>query len=195
MFYYTLGNINPKYRSKLTAIRPLAIAKKSELSGCGVDGILCRLYEDLEMLYGGVNIQTANGEREIFGALLSVCGDTLAQHELCGFKEGAGFAYSKCRQCECSFEDMQMYFDEDNFERRTLERHVQQCSDIEKTNTEYLRNGLKTTFGINRRSKLVEFPAFNLIEQTPQDMMHIILKGIAPLEVKINQTWTSPILH
>lgn len=70
------------------------------------------------------NIQTANGESEIFGALVSVCGDTLAQHELCGFKEGVGFAYSKCRQCECSFEDMQMYFDEDNFERRTLERHV-----------------------------------------------------------------------
>ncbi|CAG5851037.1 unnamed protein product [Menidia menidia] len=175
-----------KYRngSKLAAIRLLAIAKKSELSECGVDGILGRLYEDLIMLYGGVNIQTGNGEREIFGALVSICGDTLAQHELCGFKEGVGFAYSKCRQCECSFEDMQMYFDEDNFELRTLERHVRQCGDIEKANTEYLRNSLKTTFGINRRSKLVEFPAFNLIQQTPQDMMHVILEGIAPLEIK-----------
>nr|XP_040046980.1 uncharacterized protein LOC120827889 [Gasterosteus aculeatus aculeatus] len=184
MFYYTLGNIDPKYRSKLAAIRLLAIAKKRELSDCGVDGILGRLYEDLEMLYDGVNIQTANGEREIFGALVSICGDTLAQHELCGFKEGVGFAYSKCRQCECSFEDMQMYFDENNFELSTLEKHVRQCSDIEKANTEYLRNSLKTTFGINRRSKLIEFPGFNLIEQTPQDLMHIILEGIAPLEIK-----------
>ncbi|XP_029021786.1 uncharacterized protein LOC114864938 [Betta splendens] len=184
MFYYTLGNINPKYRSKLAAIRLLAIAKKSELSECGIDAILGRLYEDLVMLYDGVTIQTEKGEREIFGALVSICGDTLAQHELCGFKEGVGFAYSKCRHCECSFEDMQMYFDEDNFELRTLERHVRQCSDIEKANTEYLRNSLKTTFGINRRSKLVEFPAFNLIQQTPQDIMHIILEGIAPLEIK-----------
>lgn len=40
MFYYTLGNINPKYQSKLAAIRLLAIAKKSALSECGVDGIL-----------------------------------------------------------------------------------------------------------------------------------------------------------
>ncbi|KAM3583191.1 uncharacterized protein V6R79_011079 [Siganus canaliculatus] len=184
MFYYTLGNINPKYRSKLAAIRLLAIAKTSQLSECGVNGILARLYEDLVMLYGGVNIQTGNGEREIFGALVSICGDTLAQHDLCGFKEGVGFAYSKCRQCECSFEDMQMYFDEDNFELRTLERHVRQCDDIEKANTEYLRNSLKTTFGINRRSKLVEFPTFNLIQQTPQDVMHIILEGIAPLEIK-----------
>lgn len=121
MFYYTLGNINPKYRSKLPAIRLLAIAKKSALSECGVDGILQRLHEDLVKLYNGVKIQTGNGEREIFGALVSLCGDTLAQHELCGFKEGVGFAHSKCRQCECSFEDMQIYFDEDNFEERTFE--------------------------------------------------------------------------
>lgn len=51
-----LGNINPRYRSKLTLVRLLAIAKTSQLSDCGVDGILGRLY-DLQMLYGG-NIQT-----------------------------------------------------------------------------------------------------------------------------------------
>lgn len=116
--------------------------------------------------------------------MVSICGDTLAQHELCGFKEGVGFAYSKCRHCECSFEDMRMFFNEDNFEQRTLERHIQQCSDIEKVSTEYLRNSLKTTYGINRRSKVMDFPAFNLIQQTPQDIMHVILEGIAPLEIK-----------
>ena len=184
MFYYTLGNINPKYRSKLASIRLLAIAKRSQLSECGVDGILGRLHEDLVRLYEGVKIKIGNGEREIYGALFSICGDTLAQHELCGFKEGVGFAFKKCRQCECTFEDMQLYFDEDYFEGRTIERHMRQCSDIEIANTESLRNSLKTTFGINRRSKLVEFPAFNLIQQTPQDIMHVILEGIAPLEIK-----------
>lgn len=34
MFYYTLGNINPKYRSKLASIRLLATAKKSDLLEC-----------------------------------------------------------------------------------------------------------------------------------------------------------------
>ncbi|KAL4008313.1 hypothetical protein ACER0C_002165 [Sarotherodon galilaeus] len=139
---------------------------------------------DGELMKSHLKIQTGNGEREIFGALVSLCGDTLAQHELCGFKEGVGFAHSKCRQCECSFEDMQIYFDEDNFEERTFERHVWQCSEIEKANTEYLRSSLKTTYGINRRSKLINFPAFNLIQQTPQDMMHVIFEGIAPLEIK-----------
>lgn len=37
---------------------------------------------------------------------------------------------------------------------------------------------------INRRSKLIDFPAFDLIQQTPQDIMHIILDGVAPMEIK-----------
>lgn len=184
MFYYTLGNINPKYRSKLASIRLLAIAKKRDLLECGVDAILARLHDDLVKLYNGVKIHLASGEHEIYGAVVSICGDTLAQHELCGFKEGVGFAYSKCRHCECSFEEMQNYFNEENFEQRTLERHIRQCSDIEKASTEFLRNSLKTTYGINRRSKVMDFPAFNLIQQTPQDIMHVILEGIAPLELK-----------
>lgn len=184
MFYYTLGNINPKFRSRLAAIRLHAFAKHSELSDCGIDAVLDRLQKDLVLLYDGVKMQIGNQEQKVFGALVSICGDTLAQHEMCGFKEGVGFAYSKCRQCECVFEEMQMFFDEDYFEQRSMERHIRQCDDIEKASTEYLRNKLKTTYGINRKSKVIDFPGFNLIQQTPQDIMHIILEGIAPLEIK-----------
>ncbi|XP_034095043.1 uncharacterized protein LOC117561623 [Gymnodraco acuticeps] len=100
MVYYTLGNIDPKYRSNLSAIRLLAIAKSSELSQCGVDVILDRIKKDLDVLYHGVKIQTAVGERIMYGAVVSLCGDTLAQHEFAGFKEGVGFALCKCRHCE-----------------------------------------------------------------------------------------------
>ncbi|KAI2664018.1 ADP,ATP carrier protein 3 [Labeo rohita] len=160
MEYYTLGNINPKQRSKLAAIHLLAIAKSA------------------------VWHRTAKGERTVYGAVVSLCGDTLAQHELTGFKEGVGFAFSKCRHCECNFEDMQVYFDSDNFVKRSLDRHVRQCNEIERAATDFLRNSLKCTYGINRKSKLIEFPAFDLIRQTPQDIMHVILEGVAPLIVK-----------
>ena len=42
-------------------------------------------------------MQTIIGEKTIYGAMVSLCCDTLAQHELAGLKEGVGFAYSKCR--------------------------------------------------------------------------------------------------
>lgn len=111
-------------------------------------------------------------------------GDALAQHEVAGFKEGVGFAYSRCRHCECNFEDMQKQFNEDLFVKRTMASHNRQCSDIEKASTDFLREHLKSTFGINWRSKLTEFPHFDIINQTPQDVMCVILEGAAPYEIK-----------
>ncbi|KAL3967359.1 claudin [Sarotherodon galilaeus] len=184
MFYYTLGNIDPKFRSKLASIRLLAIAKSRDIDECGVDIILRRINEDLKLLYDGVMINTVNGEFYLNGAVVAVCGDTLAQHELAGFKEGVGFAYSKCRHCECTFDEMQENFNEHSFTRRTLDGHIRQCIEIERATTEFLKSSLKTTFGINRQSKLVDFPGFNLIEQMPQDIMHVILEGVAPMEIK-----------
>ena len=32
---------------------------------------------------------------------------------------------------ECSFEDMQSQFNEDSYTKRTLEKHVRQCDEIE----------------------------------------------------------------
>lgn len=58
MVYYSLGNIDPKFRSKLAAIRLLAIAKANDLSQCGVDVILKRIIEDLNLLYNGIKIET-----------------------------------------------------------------------------------------------------------------------------------------
>ena len=55
MFYYTVGNINPKFRSKLAAIRLLAIAKAKDISEAGADVILTRIEQDLKELYNGVN--------------------------------------------------------------------------------------------------------------------------------------------
>lgn len=184
MVYYTLGNIDPKFRSKLAAIRLLAIAKANDIDECRVDVVLERIHKDLELLYNGVKIQTKNGQMDLFGAVVSVCGDTLAQHELAGFKEGVGFAYSKCRHCECTFDEMQENFDEKSFTERTLNRHIRQCLEMERASTDFLKSALRTTYEINRRSKLVDFPAFDLIQQTPQDIMHIILEGVAPMEIK-----------
>ncbi|XP_028297234.1 uncharacterized protein LOC114459068, partial [Gouania willdenowi] len=150
LIYYTLGNINPKYRSRLAAIRLLAMVKSKDISRC-IDEIFQRINHDLTELCDGVQLVTANGERTIYGALMSVCGDTLAQHEVAGFKIGVGFAYSKCRHCECKFEDMQEQFNEDLFVKRTMASHNRQCNDIEKANTDFLKENLKMTYGINRR--------------------------------------------
>lgn len=72
MVYYTLGNINPKYRSKLAAIRLLAMARLADLCQSGVDEILNRIKEDMDALYSGVKMLTINRENNIWCHGLSV---------------------------------------------------------------------------------------------------------------------------
>lgn len=79
---------------------------------------------------------------------------------------------------------MQANLNEQSFTRRTLDRHIRQCNEVERASTEFLKSSLKTTYGINRQSTFIDFPGFNLIEQMPQDIMHVILKGVAPMEIK-----------
>ena len=48
--YYTLGNINPKYRSQLDAIQLLAIATSPVIKKYGIDAILEPFLDDLQYL-------------------------------------------------------------------------------------------------------------------------------------------------
>ena len=50
LFYYTLGNISPMYRSRLKSIQLLAITKSSVLQAYGADCILKNVMEDVKQL-------------------------------------------------------------------------------------------------------------------------------------------------
>ena len=71
-----------------------------------------------------------------------------------------------------------------SFTPRTLQSHIRQCIEIERASTDSLKNALMTTYGIKRRSKLLDFPGYDLIQQTPQDIMHIMLEGVVQQEIK-----------
>ena len=43
----------------------------------------------------------------VYGTVLVLLADTLAAHQLGGFKVGVGFSLRKCRQCMVTFDDMQ----------------------------------------------------------------------------------------
>ena len=68
---------------------------------------------------------------------------TIPAHEFTGFKKGGGFAYQKCRECECTFENMQ-----------TAEIHMAHKAGM--------RDRLSMSYGINVRSEARNFPHFAL---------------------------------
>jgi len=56
MFYFTLGNLRPKFlRSKLSAIQLVAIVKTTTLAIYGMDAILQPFVDDLMKLVGNLH--------------------------------------------------------------------------------------------------------------------------------------------
>ena len=49
-FYFTLGNLSPKYRSKLTSIYLLALVKSTFISTYGMDVVLKPFINDMKKL-------------------------------------------------------------------------------------------------------------------------------------------------
>ena len=107
MYYYTIGNISPKFRSKRCAVRLFAIANANLVKKYGIDRIMQPLVYDLELLYKGHIFEVGGLKKVIHGKVCMCTGDTLGQHYWGGYKEGVGAAFSKCRHCQCVFEQMQ----------------------------------------------------------------------------------------
>lgn len=50
MFYFTLGNLSPRYRSHLPNIQLVAVTKTAMISNYGVDKILKPFVDDIKKL-------------------------------------------------------------------------------------------------------------------------------------------------
>ena len=60
MFYFTLGNLPPKFRSKLSAIQLVAIVKTTILAIYGMDAVLQPFVDDLMKLVGNLHNYSSN---------------------------------------------------------------------------------------------------------------------------------------
>ena len=76
LYYYTLGNIDPRFRSKLCAIRLVAIVKAQDVAKYGHGKILTPIVNDLENLVSG-HVFNINGQPiKLHGAVVSCIADT-----------------------------------------------------------------------------------------------------------------------
>lgn len=184
MFYYTLGNLNPKFRSKRCAIRLLGIVNSKLVKKYGYNAILKPMIRDIKKLENGESMHVAGKERKVFGKVVSCAGDTEGQHEWGGFKVGVGFAFQKCRHCQCQFEAMQEKFYEEDFILRTKETHERHCQEIASAPNDAVKNDLTTSYGINYKSSLCDLHNFDITIQLPQDIMHTLLEGVVQYELR-----------
>ena len=181
--FFTLGNIHPKFRSSLCVINLLLVATIPVIERHGIDKILQPFITDLDVLATtGVTVPIKGSERTFKGALLVFLADNLASNFLGGFKLSFSFSFRCCRSCLVTNDKLSSSFFSDKFVRRSKEKHEDHCKALEGP----LGNHYSKTYGINRRSCLMDVPYFSMLGGgLPHDVMHDILEGIAPLEIKL----------
>ena len=74
---------------------------------------------------------------------------------------------------------------EENFPLRSKISYDRECSEIENAANDTVRNYLKITYGINKRSAFCSLPNFDITKQLPQDIMHSLLEGNVQYEIRL----------
>uniref|UniRef100_A0A1X7SYJ5 Uncharacterized protein n=1 Tax=Amphimedon queenslandica TaxID=400682 RepID=A0A1X7SYJ5_AMPQE len=104
LFYFTIGNIPPKYRSPLANIHLLCVTKSVTLQKYGA-------HKD------GISIKTDDCVHHFYGTISVFQGGNLGSQFIGGYKSLAS-AHRKCHHCLSVSDDMQSKFLAHEFKER-----------------------------------------------------------------------------
>ncbi|KAJ8041305.1 hypothetical protein HOLleu_12090 [Holothuria leucospilota] len=172
--YFTLGNIRPKFRSKLKLIQLVWLCKTDLVKKYGLEKVATPLVSDLTQLET-VGIQITTDEvTEIFrGSVTMVVADNLGSHGIGGFNESfSGFRI--CRFCMCTSEELSRATPPNNFIERTPSSYNAQLQLIKDD------DHMKTTYGLRKNSPFNCLRYFHVTEGLPPDLGHDLFEGVCP---------------
>jgi hypothetical protein len=186
LFYVAFANIPPEYRSKLSCIFLLAIAKSRMIKLHGLGKLLKDFIQTVNrMSSGGITIAVNGVEHLVEGSVVMAPADTPAANVLGGFKEGVGFAYKKCRTCLISGNDIKVKFRDDSMEERTQLETMRCCEILESGMSRDAKQYWSKMWGINGKSVLSDLDDFDIIRCLVHDPMHILLEGVVKFEMAL----------
>ena len=180
---YTLGNIHPKYRSKLRLTQLAIIATIPVIEKHGLHSILKPLIHDLNILANvGIEVSIDGINQTIKGALLVFLADNLASNDLGGFKKSFSFAFCCYRTCLVTENSLSLYFNSEAYHLRNTAAHEKHLKRV----SEDVAGHFSKIYGINERTSLMDVKYFSIFEYgLPHDMMHDLLEGLVPHEIKL----------
>lgn len=187
MFYFVIGNIYPEYRSKLSCIYLLALAKTCHIKKHGVKKLLADFISGINLLStDGITISIGGRDTCIKGAVVLALADTPAAAWLGGFKEGVSFSHQPCRTCKITSAEMNTKFNDRDFHPRELDEYIEQCQSLDDPHlTKAAKRFWSKMWGVNKRSILCDLLHFNVCKCIVHDPMHIFLEGVIPYEMAL----------
>ncbi|XP_070534241.1 uncharacterized protein [Ptychodera flava] len=163
----------------------MCIALTKHVKQYGIDRMVANFISGVNKLTEGYIMNLRGEEKLVNGALLAFIGDTLSSNFIAGFKESVSFAERKCRTCLCSTQDMKTKFSDEEFDKRDLQQHLHHCELLSNSTTKQEKQHWSKTYGVTQLSVFHQTLGFNICTGFPHDMMHVLLEGVVPLEVKL----------
>ena len=182
MFYFTLANIPPAFRSLYEAIQLLAAAKTVDVKKFGPKRLLADFINGINALKTGLQMNVNGSNVCVHGSLIMVLADTPAAQWISGCKEGVGLACHGCRTCNASLATMKTNFLPKHFQERDPVEHEHRCAQLTQM-SKIASHYWSKCWGINERSCLLDISGFNVSVSLVHDPMHILSEGIIVKEI------------
>ena len=173
-FYFILGNISPKYRSKLHIIQLATLCLVPHIQKYDYDAIIAPLIRDIKILEAeGLSIWKDDVEYTLYGTVSFISADNLGAHMIGGFQ--LHFNHGRiCRGCNVTKRTLK-----DHFNCKDLEVRSRATYDLQVQRVQQNRS-LRYVYGILCNSPFNQLEYFHVTTGLPFDIAHDLFEGAIP---------------
>ncbi len=172
--YFLLGNLEPKFRSKLDLIQMAALARSMHVKKYGLLSLLEPLIEDIKVLETDGIQATFEGRKLTFRGTCSLCSaDNLGAHGIGMHPENFSTSLRLCRKCMVTKDQLSTSFRE-TFPLRTVEGYNEQAAAVAK------HPELASVYGVKGKSPLCNLEYYHVIDGLPYCIAHDLFEGVVP---------------
>ena len=177
--YYIIGNVHTRYWSQNSSIHLAVLARTKVVKLYGLEKIMSCLIRDIKVLEReGVKLKFDGFDQVFKGSIATISADNLASHEIGGFRQT--FSSGKiCRFCLADYETIASVHTEENCVIRTAKVHSIHLDALSKDES------CSRTYGVKSNCVFSELENFVVPDSLPPDVMHDILEGFCPINVKV----------
>ncbi|XP_065659389.1 uncharacterized protein LOC136083705 [Hydra vulgaris] len=187
VFYYTIKNLSPVFNSCFGNVYLFAMGYTRDIAIYGYGPILEKFVSEIKELSTlGLNgIYPVLGNHTIYASLCQVTCDNLALNSLFGFIESFSASYF-CTICYATKDDIQTKFEEELFEKRTVDSHKTDLANLKASRLSNESNTAKSKIhfrGVKTECPLNKIKGFHVTDNWCLDIMHTLLEGVVLVEL------------
>ncbi len=180
--YFLLGNLEPKFRSKVDLIQLAALARSMLVKKYGLLSLFEPVINDLRVLETeGIEVRI-QGRTLFFRGTCSMCAaDNLGAHIIGKFPENFSTSLRLCRHCMVTKHQLSQSSRE-IFPMRTVEGYNAQAAAVAD------HPELASVYGVKDKSPLCDLNYYHVINGLPSCIAHDLFEGVVPdvLEEVVN---------